>query len=137
LEVRASRIYGRGCFTLVPLKRRRKIAAYAGELLRGRRRIWARIREQEARGDIKVIQLNEDVAIDGAVGGDATAYINHSCAPNAYMRTVPGDKLVFFALRDIAPGEEITINYRDPLHPETCRCQAPNCRSNRRRTQAG
>jgi SET domain-containing protein len=134
LEVRPSKIYGRGCFTLVPLKRRRKFAAYEGELLRGRRRIMARVRAQEEAGDIKVIQLNEDVAIDGAVGGNATAFINHSCAPNAFMRVVPGDKLVFFALRDIAPGEEITINYRDPYHPAAgvCRCQAPNCRSNRR-----
>ena len=135
LEVRKSKIYGRGCFTLEPLKKGRKFAEYKGELLRGYRRIQARIRAQEAVNDIKVIQLGDEFAIDGAVGGDATAYINHSCAPNAFMRATGGERLLFFALRDIAAGEELTINYRDPNHPAAgvCRCQAPNCRSVRRR----
>jgi SET domain-containing protein len=121
---------GQGCFTLVPLPKRKKIANYEGEVLRGKRRINARLNTQQ---DIfKIIWLgDEDLAIDGASGGNETAYINHSCAPNAFMRIVPGDKIAFFALRDIAPGEEITINYRDPDHPPAgqCKCGAINCRS--------
>jgi SET domain-containing protein len=131
LKVRKSRIFGMGCFALVHFPARKKIASYSGELIRGRRRIEARLRRQEA---IKIIRLDEDTAIDGAVGGDATAYINHSCDPNAFMRIVPGEKIAFFALRDISPGEEITMNYRDPDHPEVCQCGADNCRSKRRRT---
>jgi SET domain-containing protein len=131
LKVRKSRIFGMGCFALVHFPARKKIASYAGELIRGKRRIEARLRQQEA---IKIIRLDDDTAIDGAVGGDATAFINHSCAPNAFMRTVPGEQVAFFALRDILPGEEITMNYRDPDHPEVCRCGAPNCRSKRPRT---
>jgi hypothetical protein len=111
LEVKKSGIYGRGCYARKHFPARKKIALYA----------------------IKVITLGEDTAIDGAVGGDATAYINHSCAPNAFMRIVPGNRVAFFALRDINPGEEITMNYRDPTHPEVCRCGAPNCRSNKKR----
>lgn len=126
LEVRASAIFGRGCFALIHFPARKKIALYAGELVRGRRRIETRLRAQAA---IKVIRLSLDLAIDGARGGDETAFINHSCAPNAYMRTVPGDKVAFFALRAIAPGEEITMNYRDAEHPAVCRCAATNCRS--------
>ena len=118
LEVRPSTISGQGCFTLVPLQKRKKIAAYAGELLRGRRRITARRRAQVATGTVKIISFSNDtLAIDAEVGGDATAFINHSCAPNAYMREVPGKQVLFFALRDIKAGEEITINYRDPEHP--------------------
>jgi SET domain-containing protein len=131
LEVRKSKIYGRGCFALKRFPARKKIAFYAGELIKGQRRIKARLDRQN--GDIKIISFNEDTAIDGAVGGDATAYINHSCAPNAFMRVVPGDRVAFFALRDIQPGEEITMNYRDPYHPEVCECGAPNCRSNKKR----
>jgi SET domain-containing protein len=130
LEVKKSGIYGRGCFALKHFPARRKIALYAGELIRGRRLIESRLNRQDA---IKIISLSEDTAIDGTVGGDATAYINHSCAPNAFMRIVPGDRIAFFALRDIKPGEEITMNYRDPDHPEVCRCGAPNCRSNKKR----
>ena len=129
LEVKKSNIYGRGCFARKYFPARKKIALYAGELVRGRRRIRARQNQQDA---IKVISLNEDTAIDGAVGGNATAYINHSCAPNAFMRVVPGDRVAFFALRDIQPGEEITMDYRDPEHPEVCQCGAENCRSNKK-----
>ncbi|HYP52562.1 MAG TPA: SET domain-containing protein-lysine N-methyltransferase [Pyrinomonadaceae bacterium] len=129
LEVRKSNIFGRGCFALAHFPARRKFAEYAGELVHGRRRIEARLSKQRA---IRVIWIDDDTAVDGAVGGDATAYINHSCDPNAFMRTANGDRVLFFALRDIRPGEEITMNYRDPTHPEVCRCGAPNCRSNKR-----
>ena len=134
LEVRDSPIYGRGCFALARFPARKKIALYAGEIVRGERRIERRLWDQE--GDIKVIRLDIDLAIDGAVGGDATAYINHSCAPNAFMRIVPGEKVAFFALRDIEPGEEITMNYRDPNHPPVCRCGADNCRSRPKRRKS-
>ena len=130
LEVRKSNIFGRGCFALKHFPARKKIAFYAGELIKGRRRINTRLNRQDA---IKIISLNDDVAIDGAVGGNATAYINHSCAPNAFMRNMPGDRVAFFALRDINPGEEITMDYRDPDHPAVCKCGAPNCRSNKKR----
>lgn len=126
LEVRDSSIYGKGCFALVPLAARKKIASYAGEIVRGRRRIEARLRNQPV---IKIIWLGDKLAIDGLVGGNETAYLNHSCEPNAYMRIAPGEKIIFFALRDIAAGEEITINYRDTTHPPVCRCGAHKCRS--------
>jgi SET domain-containing protein len=130
LTVKKSRIYGKGCFALVAFAARKKIADYAGEIVKGKRRIQKRVRQQEA---IKVITIGEDTAIDGAVGGDATAFINHSCEPNAFMRVVSDEKVAFFALRDISPGEEITMDYRDPDHPEVCRCGAAACRSNPRR----
>jgi len=131
LEVRKSNVYGKGCFTTEPLKKRKKFAVYAGELIRGRRKIDRRVREQEEAGDIKVIRIGDDVAIDGMNGGDATAYINHSCEPNSFMRSAPGDKILFFALRDIEAGEEITMDYRDPYHPAAgvCRCGSAKCRS--------
>lgn len=131
LEIRPSRICEQGCFTTEPVARRKKIGAYAGEVIRGERAIRRRQREQEAQGVIKVITLTPALAIDGARGGNATAYINHSCDPNAFMRVVPGDQVAFFALRDIRAGEEITIDYRSEDHPPAhlCRCGAPNCRS--------
>lgn len=126
LEVKESSIYGRGCFALVPFAKRKKIAAYAGELIRGSRRIEARLRTQRV---IKIIRMSDNLAIDGKVGGDETAFINHSCEPNAFMRVAPGDKVIFFALRDIAAGEEITIDYRDPELLTKCKCGARTCAS--------
>lgn len=132
LTVKKSKIFGKGCFALAHLPARKKIALYAGEIVRGSREIEARLRRQDA---VKIISLDEETAIDGSVGGDETAFINHSCQPNAFMRIVPGEKVAIFALRDIRPGEELTIDYRDPDHPEVCRCGAANCRSYRRRSR--
>ncbi|MFL6254801.1 MAG: SET domain-containing protein [Pyrinomonadaceae bacterium] len=132
LRVKKSNIYGKGCFALTHFPARKKIENYAGELVKGSRKIQARIRQQ-AESAIKIITLDEETAIDGAVGGNETAYINHSCDPNAFIRIVPGLKVAIFARRDIQPGEELTIDYRDPDHPEVCHCGADNCRSKRRR----
>ena len=130
LTVKKSNIYGKGCFALAHFPARKKIADYAGEIIRGSRKIEARLRRQKA---IKIIRIGEDTAIDGAVGGNETAFINHSCDPNAFIQAMPGEKVGIFARRDIRPGEELTIDYRDPYHPEVCKCGAANCRSKRRR----
>ncbi len=133
LAVKKSNIFGKGCFALAHFPARKKIATYAGELVRGERKIEARLRRLERDSEaIKIIRIDEETAVDGAVGGNETAFINHSCDPNAFMRIVPGLKVAIFARRDIQPGEELTIDYRDPYHPEVCNCGAANCRSKRR-----
>lgn len=57
-------------------------------------------------------------------------YINHSCDPNTYVKTVKGERLVI-ARRNIAHDEEITYDYSvngggDTLW--TCSCGAKRCR---------
>jgi len=56
--------------------------------------------------------------------------INHSCAPNSYVRTIHQVRIVF-ARRAIAAGEEITYDYavngdNDGTFP--CQCGAARCR---------
>lgn len=135
LTVKKSNIYGKGCFALTHFPARKKITLYEGELIKGSRKIQARIWKQTGTA-IKVITIDADNAIDGAIGGNETAFMNHSCDPNAFIRVVPGLKVAVFARRDIHPGEELTIDYRDPDHPTVCHCGAHNCRSNRRRARA-
>lgn len=124
LTVRASAIHGRGCFATVPFAGRRKIAEYTGERItnaeaarRGRRRI------------LRISGLDGRWSIDGSRGGNGTHYINHSCRPNAFMQTF-GGKLLVLALRDIAPGEEITVDYVSTWHSDRkrCTCAARDCR---------
>lgn len=54
--------------------------------------------------------------------------LNHSCQPNAKLETLTRSIRVV-AIRDIAPGSEITCDYR-PSHHEgklPCRCASPAC----------
>lgn len=64
---------------------------------------------------------------------DGLHLINHSCAPNCWMYTYKGHTL-FFALRHIFPGEELTVSYLlSPLDEECkpcthlCDCSAAIC----------
>jgi len=55
-------------------------------------------------------------------------YLNHRCEPNGYMNV---DERTVCALRDIAPGEEITFNYltteSEMAAPFNCICGSPAC----------
>ena len=124
LAIKKSPIIGQGCFATVAFQQWRKIAEYAGERIsnaeakhRGKRRI------------LRICGIDDKWSLDGSRGGNGTHYVNHSCAPNAFTRTLRGH-LIFFALRDIKPGEEITIDYEETLHSDTkkCICGASNCR---------
>ncbi len=124
LAVAKSAIHGKGCFATVRFARRKKIAEYTGEKITNA--------EAERRGHRRVLRisgLDSRWSIDGSAGGNGTHYINHSCRPNCFMRTVRGHLLVF-ALRDIRPGEEITLDYEFTLHSDRkrCTCKAPGCR---------
>lgn len=125
LAVRKSKIDGRGCFATALFPKGRKIAEYEGE------RITAREGERRLRTRRKhrICALDNGWSLDGSRGGNGTHYLNHSCDPNAYMRTTRGH-LIFMALRDILPGEEITCDYISTYHPDDyrCRCKSPKCR---------
>jgi SET domain len=53
-------------------------------------------------------------------------FINHSCKPNVAAR----DRIVLYAIRDIAAGEALVMDYREwDFIPEgiRCWCKEPNC----------
>src|SRR5450432_1892424 len=107
LDVRQSPIHGRGCFATTNFKRRRKIAEYTGERITN-----AEARRRAKRHILRICAIDHRWSLDGSRGGNGTHYINHSCAPNAFMQTMHGH-ILFLALRDISPGEEITIDYEE------------------------
>jgi hypothetical protein len=55
--------------------------------------------------------------------------VNHSCEPNVGM----GGNILLVSMRDIAPGEELTIDYAlflgDPGFAMQCRCGTAACRA--------
>jgi SET domain-containing protein len=124
LSIRESAIQGKGCFSVAHLIGRRKIAEYTGERIRN-----AEANRRANRRRLRICAINERWSLDGSRGGNGTHYINHSCEPNAYMKILYGH-ILFIALRDIMPGEEITIDYESTLHSnkKRCTCGAPSCR---------
>jgi len=138
--VRNSRIHGRGVFALRKIPKNRAIVRYRGKLISNA--------QADAQGPDDghtfLFILNDDYVIDAAQGGNAARWINHSCAPNciAYLIESPSkkrrfDKIVIESLRTIAPGEELTYDYRidadnpdDPVERRLwgCRCGAKSCR---------
>jgi uncharacterized protein len=134
LAVRRSRIHGRGCFATAPFARRRKIAEYTGQRISNAQA--ARLGKD--RRVLRISGLDDRWSIDGGRGGNGTHYINHSCTPNAFMQTI-GKKLLVLALRDIAPGEEITVDYVSTYHSDRkrCTCNAPGCRGRINKPGAG
>jgi SET domain-containing protein len=124
LYIGRSRIEGRGCFAATNIRRRRLVAELAGERItrrEGRRRVRGRKR-------IRICDVDERTSVDTSVRGDATAFINHSCEPNLFMRVQHGHVLLF-ALRDIRAGDELSLDYGESHHNgrRTCRCGAKTC----------
>ena len=72
--------------------------------------------------------IAEKRAIDASQSTDPLRFTNHSCRPNASLRIRQG-RVEFYAMRDLAPGEEITVDYGETHHDGKlrCRCGAPGC----------
>jgi uncharacterized protein len=103
----------------------RKVIEYTGERISRR--------ETKRRADLSdfiyLFTLDAYWTIDGSAGGSGAEYINHSCEPNLAARIVRGH-ILYMSLRDIKPGEELTIDYRFDRKVEKvpCRCGSPKCR---------
>jgi SET domain-containing protein len=75
-----------------------------------------------------IVEVSPTQAIDFHKSADPMRYTNHACTPNARL-CIRAGRVEFYALRDIAPGEEITVDYGSSHHQggRACRCGAPNC----------
>ena len=75
------------------------------------------------------VQVEDDFVLwTGALPQNEADWINHSCDPNAGM----SGQISVVALRDIAPGEEVCIDYamvtsRD-IDAFVCACRTTQCR---------
>ena len=127
VDVAASRIDGHGVFAAEAITRRRKIGEIRGESISVAE---ARIRATRVER-IMIIELSAKRAIDFSKSSDPMRFTNHSCKANARLCIRQG-RVEFYALRDIAPGEEITVDYGESHHEGQlrCRCGAPGCRGN-------
>ena len=125
LTVMQSPLDGFGCFATVRFPKNSPIAEYTGERITYREAM----RRMRGSGGKRISELDADCYIDGSVDGNDTQYINHSCEPNADAFIIDGFMIVF-ALEEIVPGEEITVDYLNSFEEDrtVCRCRAASCR---------
>jgi [histone H3]-lysine4 N-trimethyltransferase SETD1 len=137
LVARRSHIHGWGLFTKLDIPKNDPVAEYMGEIIRQR---IADKREKayelSGEGSCFMFRLDMNRIIDATQIGCMARFMNHSCQPNAYAKILSIDtdlgqerKIVVFALRDIAAGEEVTYDYKFPVEDGSlrCSCGAPNC----------
>ncbi|MFM0523097.1 MULTISPECIES: SET domain-containing protein [Caballeronia] len=136
IVVRSSPVHGRGVFALTQIGANEQILEY-----KGKRVSWAQAQRQYARsaaedGHTFYFDLDDGRVIDGAQGGNSARWVNHSCAPNCETEQ-DGSRVFFHTLRDIAPGEELFIDYRLFVEGRksaalkrlyACRCGSGACR---------
>jgi SET domain-containing protein len=115
---------GLGLFAAGPIARKDYIVTYRGKWI-----ATAEAQRRERRAGAKyMFEVNRRWTIDGTSRRNLGRYVNHSCNANAIAVLRKG-AMVFVALRDIAVGEEITLDYGEEyfelyIAPSGCRCAA-------------
>ena len=114
---------GLGLFATQPIEKKSTVLTY-----RGRRIATVEAHARERRYGAKyMFEINRQWTIDGSSRQNLARYVNHSCEPNADAILRMG-QIVFVALRWIALGEEITLDYGEEyfdlfIKGDGCRCE--------------
>jgi uncharacterized protein len=125
VDVKPSAIDGHGVFAAEGVPARAKIGEIRGEAISVEE---ARIRATRHER-IMIVELSARRAIDFTKSSDPMRFTNHSCQPNARL-SIENGRVEFYALRVIAVGEELTVDYGETHHDGklACRCGAAGCR---------
>jgi uncharacterized protein len=128
VQVGPSAIEGLGAFAAQPIPAGRKIGEIRGERV-STKEAFARARAaQQCSGHVFMVAISERASIDASASTDPLRHANHSCAPNMVLKVQQG-RVAFYAIHDIAAGEELTARYGPTHHAGrlACRCGAPQC----------
>jgi len=127
VHVGPSRIDGLGAFAGEAIPARDKIGEIRGEfidLAEARRR--AREAERTT-GRIFMVAISDKRAVDASASSDPLRHANHACEPNMVLKVQQG-RVAFYAIRDIAQGEELTARYGPTHHAGRLRCACGSSR---------
>src|SRR5487761_989289 len=124
IRIQPSRIHRYGVYAQERIPANRKVIEYTG--MRLNRKQAAAI---ESGKYTYLFAVDPYWTLDGAVGGSGAEIINHSCDPNLISRVMKGH-ILYMSLREIQPGEELTVDYNfsKTTGPTPCRCGAKACR---------
>ena len=136
LQVRKSGVHGRGVFALQPIKQGETIIEYTGETISWPEALRRHPHDPRQPDHTFYFHIDDAHVIDGKVGGNASRWINHACAPNVEADDQSG-QVFLLALRTIKPGEELFFDYGLVIEERytpalkkrfECRCGSNNCR---------
>jgi SET domain-containing protein len=124
LIIRSSAIHAAGCYTTTAIRKGARVAEYDGP----------RLRKEEADACYEASPITYLFGLgDGSIvidGHCMAMFINHSCNPNCETEEIKG-RVWIKALKNIAPGEEITYDYclyDGGDDAASCNCGAKKCR---------
>jgi uncharacterized protein len=123
--VRPSRIGGRGLFADAPIAEGEIVCVKGGHLL-----TKAEFANFKTVANEAELQIADDLfltPVSVAEFEELMMFLNHSCEPNVGIQ----GQIVFVTMRDIAAGEELTLDYATiarPAEPMACCCGARGCR---------
>jgi SET domain-containing protein len=121
---------GKGLFARTPIKKGEFIIEYVGK------KIPTKIADTMT--SRYLFELNDKWTLDGPPEINLAGYINHCCEPNTEAEIEEDeageDHIMIHAVRDIAAGEELTIDYDQEyfdefIKPVGCKCGATKHRS--------
>jgi uncharacterized protein len=125
IEVRRSRIHGRGVFARRDITAGTRLIQYVGRKIPKRQSDDLCLKQNPY-----IFTLNEQEDVDGKVSWNPARLINHSCEPNCDAELDNDDRIWIVSRRAITRGEELTYNYGYDLKDfmnYPCRCGAATC----------
>ncbi|KAI0488900.1 hypothetical protein KFK09_028739 [Dendrobium nobile] len=140
LVVYKSGIHALGLYTSQFIARGAMVVEYVGEIVglrvADKREIeYQSGRRLQCKSACYFFRIDKEHIIDATRKGGIARFVNHSCLPNCVAKIISiknEKKVVFFAERDINPGEEITYDYHFNREDEgkkiPCFCNSKNCR---------
>jgi hypothetical protein len=135
-DVRQSGIQGKGAFANQKIRKGQRIIEYTGERISNDEADSRYDETNMRRHHTFLFTITSRTVVDGAINGNESIYINHSCDPNCEA-VIDGRQIFIEAVRTIQPGEELVYDYQYERTGEDdeemakfykCLCGSPNCR---------
>jgi hypothetical protein len=113
LVVKKSRISGEGVFAVGPIPWGMRIIEFKGAIISD-----AEAAKRTANGATAIMELGDDLNIDGFDGGNGAALVNHSrrYANCCLLREARGVWIIA-GIEGLEPGEELTYDYGSDYYP--------------------
>jgi len=119
VEVRESKIHGKGIFSKSFIPKGELVMVIRGEVIDGDECE----RREDEEDNVYIFWNGDDCYIDTNHFGKIR-FINHNCDPNCEVMDRDDETLNLIAIKDIYPDDEITIDYGYEEIYEDCTCSS-------------